>query len=129
MFLFIAIIFACACDLHAKYVKIEAEAGIGIADCNGGVIDAKKEIAILTLPPEISLACREMDHLKDMIVRIMEIEGLNAACMLVPRRQGLRTARDMANAILPKPRVCLIHVTDYDGHMLKPEIIASRIHG
>src|SRR5205085_10524852 len=62
-----------------------------------------------------------------MAVGIAKIKCANATGVRVPVRQPLRSWRSMLHLVFPEPLVCLIHVADDNGDVLKPAVIAARI--
>src|SRR4051794_2872436 len=81
------------------------------------------------MPFLIALVRWERKEFQCMAVGILEIEGANARGSFVPLRYGLWARRRELNSVLPKPCICLVHIANDDGDMLKPQIIASRIGG
>ena len=62
-----------------------------------------------------------------MLVRILEIERLDARGVFVPIRQSLRPGRSVLDAIFTQHLIRPVHVADDDGDVLKPKIVAARI--
>src|SRR5437867_13153164 len=62
-----------------------------------------------------------------MVLRVAEVERLDAARVLIPRRQGLRCGRDMLYLRLAQSCVSFVHVAHDDRDVLEPMVEAARI--
>src|SRR5712692_1194920 len=129
MFLLGAIVFACSRDSQTEQLAIELEAGVGVGDHDGGVVDPQKEPVVGALPLRSTFTIGELQNLHGMFVGVFEIESLDSARVFVPIRQPLRTRGGVLNFVLPKNRVGAVHVADDDGDVLKPDVVASGING
>jgi len=78
------------------------------------------------MPLEIALSLGKPEGFDGMLVRVLEVEGLDA--ILVPIRKALRRGRSEFDLVLTEDRVGAVHVADNNGDVLKPKIIAARIH-
>src|SRR5207249_2871778 len=61
-------------------------------------------------------------------VWVFEVEGLDAAGVGVPVRQTLGTGGSVLDLVLAQPLIGTVHVTNDNRDMLKPAIIAARVH-
>ena len=64
-----------------------------------------------------------------MPVWVLEVKRLDTPCVLVPVWKTLRAGRRVFDIILSKDLVGAIHITDDDGDMLEPKIVAPRVNG
>src|SRR5262245_23095778 len=82
--LFRPVIDAFAGHSQAKQVSVKAQASFGIAHGDGRVVDSKEQLARRRLPLGIALAGGKLQDFKRVAVWILEVEGLDATCGLVP---------------------------------------------
>jgi len=88
------------------------------------MIDAKKQFVFL-LPLLIAFAFRELQDLEPMLVRIAEVERLDAAGVLVPVGQTLWSGRSVFDFVLSQQCVSFVHVAGNDCNVLEPAIVAA----
>jgi hypothetical protein len=79
-------VLARAGNAEAEEVAVELQAGIRVGDDDGRMVDAEKEQISRTraAPLRVSLPLREPDQLESVAVRVLEVEGLDAAGVRVP---------------------------------------------
>src|ERR1041385_6457726 len=99
MFLLDAEVLGSAGHPQARQVAIKRKAAFSIANNDRGVVDAEEEAAGWLLPLGISLAGREPNNFQDVIFRIPEIKGFDAAGVFVPVGHCLRTGGDLLNVV------------------------------
>src|SRR5215471_5356171 len=129
VFLLRTVIFALSGNPQTKKIAIKLEARFRVGNCDCGVINSEKKAAIKTMPLGITLPFGEPEDFDGMLVRILEVESPDAACVLVPIREALRRGRGVLDLVLTENCIGEIHVADDDGDVLKPEVVALRIHG
>src|SRR6266581_4886233 len=76
-----------------------------------------------TLPLWIAFTGREPDDFEDMVFRVSEVKRLDACRAFVPRRQRLRSSRNMLHLVQAQLLVSFVHVVDDDCDMLKPMVV------
>ena len=79
------------------------------------------------MPVRIALARREPEDLEEVAVRVLEVEGADAAGVRVPVRQPLRRGRGVLDPVLAEPRIGPVHVAHDDRHVLEPAVVAARV--
>src|SRR5215467_14587787 len=119
-----AVILAFSGNLQTKKIAIELEAHVRVGNRDCGVINSKKEAATRSMPLGIALPLRKPKDFDGMLVRILEIESPDAACVLVPIRETLWRGRSVLDLVLTENCIGAIHVADDDGDVLKPEVVA-----
>ena len=90
MFLLSAVVFAGARDPQAKKVAIEFQTGFSITDYDRSMIDPQKQF-VGSMPFRIALALGKLKDFEPVFVRIAKVKSFDAAGVLVPIRQTLRT--------------------------------------
>src|SRR5882672_9414820 len=90
------------------------------------MINAEKQ-SIVSLPFRIAFTFRKLKNLKPVRVRIAKIESFDAARVLVPVRQPLRTSRGMLDFVLAQQAVRLLHVAGDDCNVLEPAIVTAGV--
>src|SRR6266568_3216649 len=101
MFLLGSIVFTRSRDSQTEQIVIEPEAGVGVRDHDGGVVDSQKQPVACVLPLGIAFALRELQDLHRMFIGVFEIESLDAARIFVPIWQTLRSRGSVLNFVLP----------------------------
>ena len=79
MLLLDAIVLGMAVHLEAEHALKEGKARLAVADHDRRVIDALEQRRIGFVPPGGVLVRRERQDLEVMAVRVLEVEGLDAA--------------------------------------------------
>src|SRR5216110_3175719 len=93
MFLLRAVVFTFPGDAHSENIAIKLEARFGVRYRDRRVIDTKEESAARFVPLRRSLVLGEFQNLDEMLVRILEIERLDARGVLIPVGQSLWSGR------------------------------------
>ena len=104
-------VLALAGDAQAEPVAVEARRSRGVGDRDRRVVDAEEERASPGVCQRgCALARREPDQLQVVVVGVAEVERADPAGVLVPVRDPLRPARDLARraprAPARRPRPC-----------------------
>ena len=81
-----AVILAFSGNPQTKKIAIELETRVRVGNCDCGVINSKKQAATRTMPLGIALPLGKPKDFDGMLVRVLEIESPDAACVLVPVR-------------------------------------------
>src|SRR5690348_3939094 len=81
------------------------------------------------MPLGVAFAVREMQHFERMAVGIAKIESFNAAGVLVPVGEPLRSGRCMFDLVLAQPSIGAVHVTYDDRDVLESAVVAVRFDG
>src|SRR5713226_2581950 len=81
------------------------------------------------MPLGIAFTVGELQNLHGMFIGVFEVESSDAARVVVPIRQPLRTGGGVLDFILSQHRVGAVHVADDDRDVLKPDVVASGING
>src|SRR5690348_2515938 len=127
--LFGSVVFAFSCNAQSQKVAIEPETGIRVLYGDRRVVDAKKHTIGLRLPFRVAFPSRKVKDFKRVSVGIFEIKRFDAAGVLVPIGQTLRTGRSMFHVVLPQNRIGAVHVAHDDGEVLEPQVVAAGIGG
>src|SRR5271165_3182375 len=80
------------------------------------------------MPLGIALVRRKFEYLHRMAIRVFEVKGFDASGVLVPVGKSLWAGGGVLHVVLPKDGIRTVHVTNDDGDVLKPQIVAARIH-
>src|SRR6516164_2105817 len=127
MLLFGAIVFTFARDLAPECVAVELQAGIRVADNDRRVINPEKKVAGGLMPFRGAFVRRELQNFKWVAVRVLEIKRPNAGSRSDVLWKSLRASRNRRHLVLPQPCISAVHITRYDGDMLKPAVVAAGI--
>src|SRR6516225_3698481 len=127
MLLFGAIVFTLARDRESECVVVELQAGIRVADNDRRVINPEKKLAGGFMPFRGAFVRRELQYFKWMAVRVLEIKRPNAGSGSDVLWKSLRASRNRRHLVLPQPCISAVHVTGYDGDVLKPAVVAAGI--
>src|SRR5207245_2984543 len=69
---------------HAEDVPVEAEARLGVAHDDRGVVDTEEHAVTGPMPAGVALVGRELEDLERVPVGIPEVEGADAGRVRVP---------------------------------------------
>src|SRR6266498_5104591 len=128
MFLLGSEIFAFARLAQPKQITIKMQARFRIRDSNRGVIDTEEKLVRLFLPTRIAFARRKIDDLEIVLVGITKIKCFDSSGGGERCRQRLGPSRDELHFERAQFFKCLVHVAHDNRDMLKPKIVAARIH-
>src|SRR2546425_11528068 len=92
------------------------------------MVDAQKQPVSRAVPLRLAFPLRKLQNLQRVTVWVFEVEGLDAAGVGVPVRQALGTGGSVLDLVLAQPLIGAVHVTNDNRNMLKPAIIAARVH-
>src|SRR5215470_350757 len=90
VFLFCPIVFAFARDAQTEKVAIELEARVGVGNGDCGMVNPQEDAITWAMPLGIALPLGKPKDFDRVLIRILEVEGLDATCVLVPIREALR---------------------------------------
>src|SRR5437762_1668787 len=121
------IVLALALHLESQEIAIEAEARRRVAGDDRRVVDAEEQPAGRSLPLGVALPGRELQDLQHMAVRVLEVEGADAAGLGVPVGQALRLGRDVLGAMLSQAPVRPVDVAHDDRDVLERAVVAARV--
>src|SRR6516164_1856591 len=127
MLLFGAIVFTFARDLAPECVAVELQAGIRVADNDRRMINPEKKVARGLMPFRGAFVRRELQNFKWMAVRVLEIKRPNTGSRSDILWESLRPSRCVRHLIVAQPCISAVHVTRYDGDVLKPAVVAAGI--
>src|SRR6516225_3353821 len=127
MLLFGAIVFTFASDRESECVAVQLQAGIRVADNDRRVINPEKKLAGGLMPSRGAFVRRELQNFKGMAVRVLEIKRPNAGSRSDVLWKSLWPSRCLRHLILAQPCISAVHVTRYDGDVLKPTVVAAGI--
>src|SRR6516164_3926562 len=129
MLLLGSVVFTLSRNAQPQEVAVEPKTGVGVRDGDRRVVDPEKHLAGLRLPFRVAFAGGKMKDFKRVSVGIFEIKSFDAAGVLVPIRQPLRTGRGMFHIVFPQNRIGAVHVADDDREVLEPQVVAAGIDG
>src|SRR6516162_1607004 len=92
------------------------------------MVDAEKDAVARTMPFGVASPFWKPQDFHGMFIWILEVKRLNSPSIFVPVRQALWSRRSELNFVLPQDPIGAVHIADNNGDVLKPEIIAARIH-
>src|SRR5215831_13135823 len=127
MLLFGAIVFTFASDRESECVAVELQAGIRVADNDRRVINPEKKVAGGLMPFRGAFVRRELQNFKWMPVRVLEIKRPNTGSRSDVLWESLWSSRCVRHLILAQPCISAVHVTCYDGDVLKRAVVAAGI--
>src|SRR6266516_3372125 len=128
MFLLGSEILAFAGFTKSEQVAKKMQTRLRIRDSNRGMIDAEEEVIGLFLPTRIAFARRKIDDLEIVLVGIAKIKCFDSSGGGERCRQRLGPSRDELHFERAQFFKCLVHVAHDNRDMLKPKIVAARIH-
>src|SRR5215472_3093584 len=129
VFLLRTVIFALSGNPQTKKIAIKLEARVGVGNGDRGMVNPQEDAVARMVPLGITLPLGKPKDFNGMFVRILEIESPDAACVLVPIRETLWRGRSVLDLVLMENRIGAVHIADDDRNVLKPEVVALRIHG
>src|SRR5436190_5342584 len=128
MFLLRPKIFALTRFAQPKHVTIKSQTRLRIRDSNRSMIDAEEEVIGLFLPTRIAFARRKIDDLEIVLVGITKIKCFDSSGGGERCRQRLGPGRDELHFESAQFFERLVHIAHYNRDVLKPKIVAARIH-
>src|SRR5215467_1664603 len=123
-----AVILALTGNPQTEKISIELEACVGVGNGDRGMVNPQEDAVTRAMPLGIALPLRKPKDFNGMLVRVLEIESPDAACVLVPVREALRGRRGVFDLVLTEDRIGTVHVAYDDCNVLEPEVVAPRIH-
>ena len=93
MLLLVSVVLALSGDLEAQGVPIELQAGLCIADDDGGMVDPQEQSVHRAMPFRTALPLRKLENLQNMTIRVFEIERLDSGGGGDVRGQRLRAGQ------------------------------------
>src|SRR6266568_4006051 len=128
MFLLRPKIFAFARLAQPKQVTIKSQTRLCIRDSNRSMIDTEEEVIGLFLPTRIAFARRKIDDLEIVLVGITKIKCFDSSGGGERCRQRLGPGRNELHFDSAQFFERLVHIAHDNRDMLKPKIVAARIH-
>src|SRR6266576_891760 len=128
MFLLRPKIFAFTRFAQPKHVTIKSQTRLRIRDSNRSMIDTEEEVIGPLLPTRIAFARRKIDDLEIVLVGITKIKCFDSSGGGERCRQRLGTSRNKLHFESAQFFERLVHVADDNLDVLKPKIVAARIH-
>jgi len=101
VFLFRSKILAFPRHPQAQQSTIKLQATVGVGNGDGRVIDTEKKSIIRTMPFGIAFSFGKPQDFQGVFVGVFEVEGFDAAGVLVPIWQTLRPGRREFHLVLP----------------------------
>ena len=120
------VIFALAGDFHPQGIAIKGKTSLRICHHDGGVVNSQKE-RVFSLPPGVAFSRRKPQNLQVMVIRVAEIKGFDAGGGLVPFGNRLRAGGRVTHPVLTQVLVGPVHITDNNGNVLKPAVVAAGV--
>src|SRR6266513_2487175 len=128
MFLLRPKIFAFSLFAQPKHVTIKSQTRLRIRDSNRSMIDTEEEVIGIFLPTRIAFARWKIDELEIVLVGITKIKCFDSSGGGERCRQRLGPCRDELHFERAQFFKRLVHVAHDNRDMLKPKIVAARIH-